>query len=108
EAESHLQRGLGIFVEAEDMSAFALHVRDFSELALLRGEVATALLLAGSTAFLQTVSETRMLDFVTDSLPSLEDAISAVGREEAEKLVARGQAMSVPEILAMVGYQSHV
>ncbi|MEX0698918.1 MAG: adenylate/guanylate cyclase domain-containing protein [Acidimicrobiia bacterium] len=108
EAESHLQRGLGIFVEAEDMSAFALHVRDFSELALLRGENATALLLAGSTAFLQTVSETRMLDFVTDSLPSLEDAISAVGREEAEKLVARGQAMSVPEILAMVGYQSHV
>ncbi len=106
EAESHLRRGLGIFAEAEDMSAFALHVRDFSELALLRGDHATALLLAGATAFLQIVSETRMLDFVTDRLPSLEDAIAAVGREEAEKLVARGRALSVPEILAMVGWES--
>jgi hypothetical protein len=47
-----------------------------------------------------------MLDFVVNQLGSLEDSITIVGDEEAEKLIAVGRAMSVPEILAMVGYHS--
>jgi hypothetical protein len=95
-----------IFADAGDMSAFALHVRDFAELAILRGDHENALRLAGAAAGLQDVSETRMLDFVVNQLGSLEDSITIVGDEEAEKLIAVGRAMSVPEILAMVGYHS--
>jgi len=105
ESEPHLRGGLRIFAEAGDISAFALHVRDFAELAILRGDHETALRLAGAAAALQTVSETRMLDFVVNQLGSLEVSIMTLGEEEAEKLIADGRAMSVPEILAMVGYE---
>jgi hypothetical protein len=64
-----------------------------------------ALRLAGAAAALQDVSETRMLDFVVNQLGSLEDSITIVGEEEAEKLIVDGRAMSVPEILEMVGYR---
>ncbi|HEX5671407.1 MAG TPA: adenylate/guanylate cyclase domain-containing protein [Acidimicrobiia bacterium] len=106
ESEPHLRRGLMIFADAGDMSAFALHVRDFAELAILQGDHEKALRLAGAAAGLQDVSETRMLDFVVNQLGSLEDSITIVGDEEAEKLIADGRAMSVPEILAMVGYHA--
>jgi tetratricopeptide (TPR) repeat protein len=105
DSEPHLRRGLMIFAEAGDISAFALHVRDFAELAILRGDHQMALRLAGAAAALQDVSETRMLDFVVNQLGSLEDSITIVGEEEAEKLIVDGRAMSVPEILEMVGYR---
>ena len=105
DSEPHLRRGLMIFAEAGDISAFALHVRDFAELAILRGDHETALRLAGAAAALQDVSETRMLDFVVNQLGSLEDSINIVGEEDAEKLIADGRAMSVPQILEMVGYR---
>lgn len=105
DSEPHLRRGLMIFAEAGDISAFALHVRDFAELAILRGDHQMALRLAGAAAALQDVSETRMLDFVVNQLGSLEDSITIVGEEEAEKLIVGGRAMSVPEILEMVGYR---
>jgi hypothetical protein len=42
---------------------------------------------------------------VVNQLGSLEDSITIVGEEEAEKLIVDGRAMSVPEILEMVGYR---
>ena len=105
EAEPYLRQGLAIFAQAGDTSAFALHVRDYAELALARGDPEMALLLAGATAALEAASETRMLDFVANRLRDLEQAVVAVGEEKAEKLLARGQAMSVREILELVGYQ---
>jgi predicted ATPase len=108
EAEGHLHRGLEIFAEAGDTSAFALHIRDFAELALAQNDPEKALRLAGATSVLETVSETRMLDFVVNRLRSLESAIAAVGEEEAEKLLAEGRAMSVQEVLELVGHRSGI
>ncbi|MDP3984539.1 MAG: hypothetical protein Q8Q52_06000, partial [Acidimicrobiia bacterium] len=105
EAEGHLHKGLAIFAEAGDTSAFALHVRDFATLALARNDPVNALRLAGATAALEAVSETRMLDFVANSLGDLGQAIDAVGEEEAEKLLAEGRSMSVQEILDLVAYR---
>ncbi|HUO47017.1 MAG TPA: adenylate/guanylate cyclase domain-containing protein [Acidimicrobiia bacterium] len=103
EAEDQLRRGLAIFAEAKDTSAFALHVRDFAELALQRQHPERALLLVGAAAALEAVSETRMLDFVANRLGDLGKAIEAVGPEKADKILAEGRSLSVHEILALVG-----
>lgn len=102
EAIPHLRNSLNMFVEAGDMSALPLHVADFAALAIARGEYERALILAGATNALQAVSETRLLDIIENEMSDVEQAVRAVGRERAEKLLAEGQNLSVEQILEMV------
>jgi predicted ATPase/class 3 adenylate cyclase len=99
EAESHLRKGLPLFIEAGDISALPLHVADFVQLALARDQFERALVLAGAASALQTHSETRLLDLVANNVKGLDRAIEAVGHERAEKLASEGQAMNVEQIL---------
>jgi predicted ATPase len=102
EAEGHLRQGLRMFVEAGDISALPLHVADFSQLALARGQFDRAIVLAGAASALQTYSETRLLDLVVNDVKGLEHAIEGLGRERAEKLAAEGQAMNIDQILERI------
>ncbi|HKY47975.1 MAG TPA: adenylate/guanylate cyclase domain-containing protein [Acidimicrobiia bacterium] len=103
EAEIHLRRGLEMFVEAGDLSALPLHVADFVQLALARGQFDRAIVLAGAASALQTYSETRLLDLVANDVKGLDRAIEGVGRERAEKLASEGQALNVDQILERIG-----
>jgi predicted ATPase/class 3 adenylate cyclase len=102
EAVGHLRTSLRMFVEAGDLSALPLHVADFADLALARGDYERALVLAGATKSLQAVSETRLLDIIENEMSDLGPAIEVVGRERAEKLLAEGQNLSVEQILELV------
>lgn len=106
-ARQDFSSGLQIFSSAGDMSALALHVRDFAVLALLEGEDERALLLAGAVAQIETVSETRMIQFLNNQLQStgetpvsLRDAIARVGEDRANTLISRGRTMSADEAVA--------
>jgi tetratricopeptide (TPR) repeat protein len=101
EALPHLQKSLDIFVDAGDLSALPLHVADFSTLAVLKGDYERALILAGATHALQAVSETRLLEIIQD-LGEMNNAIAAVGAEQAEKLLRDGQNLSVDQVLEMI------
>jgi len=99
-ARSCFEAGLRIFLDASDVSGLALHVRDFAALALSRGEDERALRLAGAMANLQTVSETRLLETVSNQLRGIDEASARVGEERAQKLIAEGRAMSLSEAVA--------
>jgi tetratricopeptide (TPR) repeat protein len=102
EAEGHIRTSLNTFVEAGDLSALPLHLADFVQLALARGEDERAILLAGAAGELQNVSGTRLLDIFPNEIGGLEEAIDRVGRERAEKVAAEGRALSVNQILDLV------
>ncbi|MGH8925425.1 MAG: ATP-binding protein [Acidimicrobiia bacterium] len=102
EAESHLRAGLSQFVAAGDLSALPLHISDFARLALIRGKDEEAIVLTGAVANLQSVSETRLVDWVRNEVEGIDEATERVGPERAEKLLAEGHALSVDEILSRV------
>jgi tetratricopeptide (TPR) repeat protein len=102
EAIGHLRNSLNMFVEAGDMSALPLHVADFADLAIAKGDYDQGLILAGAAHALQAVSETNLIDVVERELSNVDQAIDAVGREKAEKLLVEGQNLSVEQILEMV------
>lgn len=102
EAIGHLRKSLYMFVEAGDMSALPLHVADFADLAIAKGDYERGLILAGAANALQAVSETNLIDAVERELSNVDRAIEAIGRERAEKLLVEGQNLSVEQILEMV------
>ncbi|MGQ0848260.1 MAG: ATP-binding protein [Actinomycetota bacterium] len=102
EAEAHLRKGLSLFVEAGDLSALPLHVRDYVQVLLNRKDYQTALVLAGAAASLQSMTQTNMLDLIANNMRGLDVAIAAVGPERAEKLVAEGESFSIDQILSIV------
>jgi predicted ATPase/class 3 adenylate cyclase len=99
EAEKHLRKSLGMFVEAGDISALPLLISGFVQLALARNQYERALVLAAATSALQTVSETRMLDLVVNDVKGLDQAVEQVGRERAEKLTAEGQSLNISQVI---------
>ncbi|HEX2421490.1 MAG TPA: adenylate/guanylate cyclase domain-containing protein [Acidimicrobiia bacterium] len=104
EAESHLRAGMGQFIAAGDLSALPLHISDFARLSLVRGNDEEAIILTGAVANLQSVSETRLVDWVRNEIEGIDEAYERVGTERAEKLLAEGRSLSVPEILARVSF----
>jgi predicted ATPase/class 3 adenylate cyclase len=96
-ARADFEAGLAIFYPAGDVSALALHVRDFAALALVAGDDERALRLAGAMGAIAKVSETNVLAIVRNQLPELAGAVARVGEERAEKLLAEGQALSTVE-----------
>jgi len=102
EAERYLRAGLSQFVAAGDISALPLHISDFARLSLVRGNDEEAIVLTGAVANLQSVSETRLVDWVRNEVEGIDKATERVGAERAEKLLAEGRSLSVDEILARV------
>ncbi|HJQ95027.1 MAG TPA: hypothetical protein VJ935_04880, partial [Acidimicrobiia bacterium] len=102
EAESHLRAGISQFIAAGDLSALPLHISDFARLALFRGDDQEAIILTGAVANLQSVSETRLVDWVRNEIEGIDEAYERVGAERAEKLLAEGRSLSITEILARV------
>jgi predicted ATPase/class 3 adenylate cyclase len=102
EAERYLRAGLSQFVAAGDISALPLHISDFARLSLIRGNDEEAIVLTGAVANLQSVSETRLVDWARNEVEGIDKATERVGAERAEKLLAEGRSLSVDEILARV------
>jgi hypothetical protein len=99
EARADLRVALDIFLAAGDLSAVTAIVQDYAALALAEHDYEATLRLVGAVSTLAMESETSIIDFTANRLPDLNDAIEAVGEEEADKLVAEGRAWSLPELI---------
>ncbi|MFQ5967488.1 MAG: tetratricopeptide repeat protein [Acidimicrobiia bacterium] len=97
-----LEEGIQLFAEVGDITGVLFHVDLFTTLALQDGQEERAVRLLGAANRLRETSGAGLAEVPRRDLPGLDDALDALGFNQAEALLAEGQAMSLDEIVTYV------
>lgn len=96
-ARRYLAQALPVFLDAGDVSAVALHLRDFAVLALREGDDHRALRLMGAVAAVEQVTGSGLTSVALNAVPEMAEVIQRVGEEQAEQVMDEGRRLTIDQ-----------